>query len=279
MRVRAAAAVKAARGLFGAPEAFEQVAADAGQQVVALQGRVVGQGVHQGQAGGRALGPRDGHGPVELHHRRRGEHHEPAVEGGDRGPVGVGEGHGPGVAGGDGGLDRVGAVTGALEGLDAAADEHLVPPGPVLVGQQDRLAVGTGAGRHARGLELQQRGQAVHFGFLGHQPFEDTGQAERVLTEGRPQQVVAGRGRVPLVEDEVDHLEHRGEALGAVEPGGHLEGDPGPGQGPLGPHDALGHRGLGGQVGAGDLLGRQSAQQPQRRARCAPRGRAADDRR
>jgi SAM-dependent methyltransferase len=50
-------------------ETGEQVAADRGQQVVTAQGGVLGQGIHDGQGGGGAVGHRDGHRAVELDDR------------------------------------------------------------------------------------------------------------------------------------------------------------------------------------------------------------------
>jgi len=56
-------------GARGLVEAGEQVAADRGQQVVAAQGGVLRQGIHDGQGGGGAVGHRDGHRAVELDDR------------------------------------------------------------------------------------------------------------------------------------------------------------------------------------------------------------------
>ncbi|OKK17389.1 hypothetical protein AMK16_21330 [Streptomyces sp. CB00455] len=163
----------------------------------------------------------------------------------------------------DRGLERVRAAARAAQGLDAPVDQQPVPPGPVLVGEQHRVSVGAGAGGRPGRLELQQRGEAVDFGLRRHQRGQDTGQAQGVLAQGGAQEVLAGGGRVALVEDEVDDLQDRAEpglAVGAV---GHLEGHPGRGQRPLGPHDALRDRGLGREEGAGDLGGGQPAHQAQ----------------
>jgi hypothetical protein len=49
-------------------------------------------------------------------------------------------------------------------------DEQPVPPPPVLVGEQHRLARRVGAGAHARGLQFHQRDQPVRLGLARHQP-------------------------------------------------------------------------------------------------------------
>ncbi len=152
---------------------------------------------------------------------------------------------------------------GPAEGGDAAGDEQAVPAVAVLVPQQHRLPVGAGAGGGARGLELQQRGQAVDLGLLRHQGREDAGQAQGVLAQGGAEPVVAGGGRVPLVEDQVDDLEDRAETGLAVRSVRHLEGDVLPGQGAFGADDALRDRGFGDEAGAGDLGGGQAAEQAQ----------------
>ena len=101
-------------------------------------------------------------------------------------------------------------------------------------------------------------------GFARSELGQDAAEAERVLAERRSHPVVAGGRRVALVEDEVDHLEHRRQAGGALGPARDLEGDARLGEGPLGPDDALGDRRLRHQEGARDLLGRQAAEQAQR---------------
>ena len=88
-------------------------------------------------------------------------------------------------------------------------------------------------------------------------------QAQGVGAQRRPHPVLARRRRVALVEDQVDDLEDRGQPGRPLVGAGHLEGDLGVGQGLLGPHDALGDRRLGHQVGAGDLRGGQAAEQAQ----------------
>ncbi len=155
-------------------------------------------------------------------------------------------------------------MLGALELGQAAPDEQAVPARAVLVEQQHRLARGTDAGGRPRGLDLHEGHQAVHLGLLGQQPGQDPTQPQRLGAQLRTQPVVARRGRVALVEHQVDHLEHRGQALLQLVTGRGLEGHLRLGERPLGPDDALRHRRLRDQERPGDLLGGQAAEQAKR---------------
>ena len=83
-----------------------------------------------------------------------------SVSSGDRGPR---------MAGGDRRLQGI-RTDGAAEPLDrvdvrqAALNQQAVPPGAVLVEQQHRRAVRSGARPQPRGLELHQRKQAERLG-------------------------------------------------------------------------------------------------------------------
>ncbi len=103
----------------------------------------------------------------------------------------------------------------------------------------------------------------MDLGFVGCQLGQEAAQAEGVGAEGRSHPVLSRRGRVALVEDEVDDLEHRGQPGRPLGRLGHLERHLLPGQGLLGPDDALGDRRLGHEVGPGDLDRRQAAEQAQ----------------
>ena len=76
--------------------------------------------------------------------------------------------------------------------------------------------------------------------------------------------MVTGGGGVALVEQQVDHLQHRGQAGAQFIAARDFKGYARLGQGALGAHDALGHRGLGHQESAGDFMGAQAAQQLER---------------
>ena len=119
---------------------------------------------------------------------------------------------------------------GLLQRGQPAADQQLVPAAPVLVRQQDRLAAGADAGVGAGGLDLHQRHQAVHLGLVRGQPGQDSAQPQRILAQPGPHPVVAGGGRVALVEDQVDDFEHRGEPGRQLLALRHLEGHLGLGQ-------------------------------------------------
>ncbi len=104
----------------------------------------------------------------------------------------------------------------------------------------------------------------MHLGLVGHQLGEDAAEAQRVVAQRRAQPVLAGGGRVALVEDQVDDLEHRRQPrlqLGAAR---HFEGHVRLRQRALGAHDALRDRRLGRQEGARDLAGGEAAEQAQR---------------
>ena len=101
---------------------------------------------------------------------------------------------------------------GALQGLEAAADENVVPAPAILVEQQHRLAARADARSQARGLDLHQRDQAVHLGLLRREPCEDAPETQRVLAQRGPHPVVAGGGGIAFVEDQVGHFEHGGDA-------------------------------------------------------------------
>ena len=69
----------------------------------------------------------------------------------------------------------------------------------------------------------------------------------------------AGGRRVALVEDEVEHGEHRAKPLGQQVVGGHAEGDARGADLALGPDEPLRHRRLGYEKGVRDLGRRQAA--------------------
>ena len=147
--------------------------------------------------------------------------------------------------------------------MQPVPDEQPVPPPPVLVGEQHRLARRVGAGAHARSLQFHQRDQPVRLGLACHQPGQDPAEPHRLGAQRRPHPVRTPGRRVALVEHQVDDLEDRGQAARDLGPRRDLERHPPGGQGALGPHDALRDGGLGDQEGPGDLGGGQPAEQPQ----------------
>ncbi len=84
----------------------------------------------------------------------------------------------------------------------------MIPPRAVLVEKKDRLTRRTDARLQARGLDLHERDEPVNLGLRWSELGQDAAEPERIVTQGRPQPVVAGRGRVALIEDEVDDVEY-----------------------------------------------------------------------
>ncbi len=146
----------------------------------------------------------------------------------------------------------------------SAPDHQRIPQAAVLGLQQHRRAVGGDAGRHPRALELQQRLEPEHLGLVGGERRQHPGQPGRLVGEVAAHPVLAGRGGVALVEDQVDHGHHVVEPRGALRAGRQLERRAGGGQGLLGPGDPLADRRLAGQEPARDLGGRQPADEAQR---------------
>ena len=94
-------------------------------------------------------------------------------------------------------------------------------------------------------------------------------QAQSLGAQGRADQYLAGGRRIAFVEDQVDHLQHRCQARLALLAPGHIEGQAGIAERPLGPDDALGDGRLGGKKGAGNLVGRQPADETQGQGRAS----------
>ena len=94
---------------------------------------------------------------------------------------------------------------------------------------------------------------------LGQEFVEQPGKADRFAGQFGADHGVAGGGRVAFVEDEVDRLKHRREALRQGVPVGNLVGDCVIADALLGADDALGDGRRGREEGAGDLLGREAA--------------------
>lgn len=239
------------------------------EEVVRRELGLVRERVDEGEPRLRPLGHADGDGAVQLHDGR-GEHlREPRVERGDTRPVGGGGLAGARVAGGDRGLEGVGAVRPAerlrpREGREAAGDLGSVPEATVLLEEQHRRAAGVLARRRARRVELHERDEPVHLGLGRRELREHAPEAEGLLAELATHPAPAGGRGVALVEDEVDDLEHRGEALRQLGAAGHLEGDAPLRERPLRPHDPLRDGGLRDEERAGDLVRLEAAEQTQR---------------
>ena len=160
----------------------------------------------------------------------------------------------------DGGLQLVGA---GLIAAQARADDRLslrdqrpVPACAVLLAEQHERAVEGGSRRAARLGQQHQRQQAGDFRLVGHQGRQQPRQPDRLGAQLR----VLRAG----VVDQVDDREHRREAGGKLVIVRHAVRDPGRLDLALGTHEPLSHRRLGHQERASDLLGRETAEQPQR---------------
>ena len=95
-------------------------------------------------------------------------------------------------------------------------DELPVPSAPVLLGQRDERAV-PGGPRRAPGVgEQHQREQPGGLRVVGQQPAQQAGQPDSLAGQVGALQVLAGRGRVSLVEHQVQDLLHRPQARLAV---------------------------------------------------------------
>ena len=126
-------------------------------------------------------------------------------------------------------------------------------------------------------LQQQEREQSGCLRLVGHEVREHAGEVDCLLGEVAPHEIGAGRGAVTLVEEEVHDREHCDGALGEQVRRWHAVRDAGVADLVLGAHEALGHRRLGHQKGAGDLGRRESdhGTQRQRDLRVEREGRMA----
>ncbi len=76
----------------------------------------------------------------------------------------------------------------------------------------------------------------MHFAVLRRQPGKGARQPQRLFHQRRAHPVVAGGGRTAFVEDQIDHLEHRGQTFLALGDPRHLEGHARSGQRAFGAH-------------------------------------------
>src|SRR5262249_7295754 len=163
----------------------------------------------------------------------------------ERRPVRLRSGVRAGVAGSDRCLQRIGAPgTGeafrAIERGEPSANQELVPPGAILIEQQNGLSRGTDPSPGTRRLELHQRDETVNLWFSWGELGENSAQAERIFAEPRPHPVISCGGGVTLVENQVDHLEDGGKTGAEICRTRNFERDMSVRERPLGPDDSLG---------------------------------------
>ncbi len=118
--------------------------------------------------------------------------------------------------------------------------------------------------RRREAWSLHQRNEPVDLRLPRSELCQDAAEPQRVFAQLGSQPVVAGGRRVALVEDEIDDLEHRREAIDKLGPARHLERNVSCRERPLGADDPLRHRRLGHEERPSDLVGRQTAEHAQR---------------
>ncbi len=143
-------------------------------------------------------------------------------------------------------------------------DQQAVPFAAILFEQQDRLTRWADARPHPRRLDFHERHEAMDLALAGHQRGEHASEAQRVLGELGAQHVVAHRGRIAFVEDEVDGLEDRRETPPALRARRDLKRNARLRKRPLRAHDALRDRRFRREKRAGDLRGGEAAEQLER---------------
>jgi hypothetical protein len=221
--------------------------------------------LQQRQTSRRPVHHRHRNGPVERHHRIAGHPFQQPVESDDLWPVGVLVPVGRVVHRRDRRLqlifahralrDRIGDQRPAFD------DQSLIPARPVLLGQRYQVTIGPGAGRPARIGEQHQREQPGDLAVIRPDVPHRPGQPDRLAGQLHPVQVGADAAGVALVEDQIQHMQHRPQPRRPVLARRQLE------RGALdalfGPADPLRHRCLRHQKGVGNLGGRQAADRAQ----------------
>jgi hypothetical protein len=142
---------------------------------------------------------------------------------------------------------------------NALSDRIVVPEAAVLVRQRDQLAAGAGARRSPCVCQEHQREQARDLAVVGEQPVDDASEPDRFAGQLGALEVGAGTGRISLVEDQVEHLQHGSQPLLPLPIGRHPKGRTGRLDAVLGAADALCHGRLGHQESVRDLDRRQPA--------------------
>jgi hypothetical protein len=196
-----------------------QVAADGVVPMVLAErpGELTG----RGEPRFRAAHHRDRDGPAQRDHGSRRDLGKQLVQREDLGPVGVRDAVRLVVHGRDRGLQLVRAERpargeGLLDQVGAFGDQLPVPAAPVLVSKRDESAVWRGSRRAAGVGEQHEREQPGGLRVAGQQPAQHPGQPEALGCQVGALQLLAGRGRVALVEDQVQHLLHGPDPVVAV---------------------------------------------------------------
>lgn len=146
----------------------------------------------------------------------------------------------------------------------AFGDRRAVPLAAVLFLERDQLAAGTVSRTAAGMVEQEQREQSGGLCFVRHQGMQQPGQPDRFGRQIGTLEFVALAGRVALVEQQVQHAEHGGGALGQQMRGRHPVRDRGGADLAFHPDEALRHGRFGNQERAGDLRGAEPGERAQR---------------
>ena len=151
-----------------------------------------------------------------------------------------------------------------VEQLPPLVDPGPVPRRAVLVLEQHELAAGPGPRLAPRVVEEHQRQQPQDLRLVRHQRGEDPRQPDRLRRQLAPDEPIAGRRVVALVEDEVEHPQHAVEPLRQGVVRRDAIRDARVADLALRPDEPLGERRLGHEEGPGDLGRREPAERPQR---------------
>ncbi len=251
---------------------------------MAREPAVGGELVEQLEAVTRSAHHRDGDRVIQLDHRVVGDRLEQPVEGEDLRPVGRVGGRRLVVDGRDRGLQLVRADRVARERLGdqrhALGDRLPVPERPILLRERDQLAARAGPRRPPGVGEEDQREQAADLAVAGQQAAQQARQPQRLAGELAALQLGSAARGIPLVEDQVEDLQHGVEPLAPGVTGRRLEAPARLLDGALGAADPLRHRRLGHEEGRSDLARREpadGAQGERDRRGIAERGMAAEE--
>src|SRR4029453_5534534 len=121
------------------------------------------------------------------------------------------------MEGGDRCLDLVRTGPASLqrrldEGL-ALGDSASIPPGAVLVLEQDEITVRVDARLPPRVVEQHQGEEPDRLRLVREQRDDDAGQPDRLRTQLTPDERIARGRRIALVVDEIEHLQNAVETV------------------------------------------------------------------
>ena len=84
----------------------------------------------------------------------------------------------------------------------------------ILILEQHHRSVGTDSGRAARVVEQHQREQSERLRLSRHEVAHERDEMDRVVAQLGAHEIIAFGREVPLVEHEVQHLQHRVQSRG-----------------------------------------------------------------